>query len=96
MEEFRRELARDPETFLNLIDQVESATGVRVTAQEYKRPKPCDNPRLERFYRWKSDIACTVHEDFSEATFGPALGDRVREFLVKAMPLMEYLERFGG
>ena len=32
MEEFRRELARDPETFLSLIDQVESATGVTVTA----------------------------------------------------------------
>ena len=96
MEEFRREIARDPETFLSLIDQVEKVTGVTVTAEEYKRPKPCDDPRLERFYRWKSGIACTVHEDFSEATFGPALGDRVREFLVKAMPLMEYLERFGG
>ena len=89
MEEFRREIARDPENFLSLIDQVEKATGVTVTAEEYKRPQPCDAPRLERFFRWTSGIACTVHEDFSEATFGPALGDRVRDFLVAAMPLME-------
>ena len=95
MEEFRRELARDPETFLSLIDQVESATGVAVTANEYKRMKPCEDPRLERFYKWKDQIACTVHEDFSDATFGPALGDRVRDFLTKTMPLMEYLSKFG-
>ena len=96
MEEFRRCVARDPDTFLDLITQVEQDTGVQVTANEYKRMKPCDDPRLERFYRWKDQIACTVHEDFSEATFGPELGDRVRNFLVKAMPLLEYMERFGG
>ena len=95
MEEFRRCVARDPETFLALIEQVEKATGVTVTAGEYKRPKACPDPRLERFFKWKDQIACTVHEDFSEATFGPGLGDRVRSFLVAAMPLMEYLSRFG-
>ena len=95
MEEFRREIARDPEPFLQLIDQVEAATGVSVTAGEYKRPKPCADPRLERFYRWKDQIACTVHEDFSEDTFGPELGDRVRDFLMAAMPLLDYMGRFG-
>ena len=95
MEEFRKEIARDPDTFLQIVEQVERDTGVTITAEEYKRPKPCADPRLERFYRWKSGIACTVHEEFSEATFGPALGDRVRDFLVNAMPLMEYMEKFG-
>ena len=95
MEEFRREITRDPETFLELIGQVERDTGVAVTANEYKRMKPCEDPRLERFFKWKDQIACTVHEDFSENTFGPGLGDRVRDFLIKAMPLMEYLSKFG-
>ena len=95
MEEFRKEIARDPDTFLAVVEQVERDTGVTITAEEYKRPKPCADPRLERFYRWKSGIACTVHEEFSEATFGKELGDRVRDFLVAAMPLMEYLSRFG-
>ena len=75
---------------------MERATGVQITAEEYKRPKPCADPRLARFCQWKGQIGCTVHEDFSEATFGPALGDRVRDFLVAAMPLMEYMSRFGG
>ena len=96
LEEFRGEIARDPETFLNLVEQVEKATGVAITADEYKRLKPCPDERLERFYKWKGQIACTVHEDFSEATFGPELGDRVRDFLVAAMPLMDYMSRFGA
>ena len=92
MEEFRKEIARDPDTFLAIVEQVERDTGVTITAEEYKRPKPCADPRLERFYRWKGQIGCTVHEDFSEAT----LGDRVRDFLTNAMPMMEYMQRFGG
>ena len=96
LEAFRKEIARDPETFLAIVEQAERDTGVKITAEEYKRPKPCADPRLARFYRWKGQIGCTVHEDFSEATFGPALGDRVRDFLVAAMPLMEYMSRFGG
>ena len=74
---------------------VEQATGVAVTAGEYKRMKPCEDPRLERFYKWKDQIACTVHEDFSDATFGPELGDRVRDFLMNAMPLLDYMGKFG-
>ena len=96
MEEFRKEIARDPDAFLTVVEQVERDTGVTITAEEYKRPKPCADPRLERFYRWKGQIGCTVHEDFSEATFGPGLGDRVRDFLTNAMPMMEYMQRFGG
>ncbi len=96
MEEFRKEIARDPDTFLAIVEQVERDTGVTITAEEYKRPKPCADPRLERFYRWKGQIGCTVHEDFSEATFGPGLGDRVRDFLTNAMPLLDYMGRFGA
>jgi uncharacterized protein (DUF2461 family) len=96
MEEFRREIARDPDTFLAIVEQVERDTGVTITAAEYKRPKPCPDPRLERFYRWKDQIGCTVREEFSEATFGPALGDRVRDFLTASAPLLEYMSKFGA
>ncbi len=95
LEAFRKEIARDPETFLGIVEQVEKATGVTITATEYKRPKPCPDPRLERFYKWRSAIGCTVSEEFSEATFGPELGDRVRDFIVKTTPLAEYMSRFG-
>ena len=95
MEEFRREIARDPETFLSLIDQVEKATGVTVTAEEYKRPKPCENPQLLPYFAWKEQIGCTRHEDFSPETFGPELKDRVLDFFRKLLPLYEFFNRFA-
>ena len=95
LEEFRQEIARDPETFLAIVEQLERATGVTITADEYKRPKPCPDPRLERFYKWKGNISCAVFEAFSENTFGPALGDRARDFITACTPLAEYLSKFG-
>ena len=94
MKEFRRSIAAKPDEFLAMIRQVEEATGMTIYAEEYKRPEPCANPELERFYRWKGKIGCTIHEDFSDAAFGPALAERVRDFLVKLMPLYDYCNRF--
>ena len=94
MKEFRRSIAAKPDEFLAMIRQVEEATGMTIYAEEYKRPEPCANPELERFYRWKGKIGCTIHEDFSDAAFGPALAERVRDFLVKLMPLYDYCNQF--
>ena len=90
MKEFRKRLAANPADFLAMIRQVEESTGVSVYADHYKRPESCPDPQLERFYLWKDKIGCTVHEDFSDDTFGPALAARVREFLVKLIPLYDY------
>ena len=90
MKEFRKRLAANPADFLAMIQQVEESTGVSVYADHYKRPESCPDPQLERFYLWKDKIGCTVHEDFSDDTFGPALAARVREFLVKLIPLYDY------
>ena len=94
MEEFRRHISARPEEFLALIRATEEAVGMEITADLYKRPKPCENPDLERFFYWKSNIGCIVHEDFSEASFGPELGERVREFFEKLIPLYDYFNRF--
>ena len=94
MEEFRRYICAKPDEFLNVIRSVEEATGQKIEAELYKRPKPCDNPDLEPYFAWKGQIGCTRHEDFSEATFGPDLADRVLDFLVKLMPLYDYFNRF--
>ena len=94
MKEFRKRIAAKPDEFLAMIRKVESDTGLSVTAEEYKRPEACSNPELERFYLWKSRIDCIVHEDFSDAVFGPALAERVRNFLVKLIPLYDYFNRF--
>jgi uncharacterized protein (TIGR02453 family) len=94
MKEFRKRIAAKPDDFLAMIRKVESDTGLSIYAEEYKRVEPCENPELERFYRWKGKIGCTIHEDFSEAVFGPQLAERVRDFLVKLIPLYDYFNLF--
>ncbi len=94
MKEFRSHIAQKPHDFLKLIAKTEKDTGISVTAREYKHPAPCEDPRLERFYLWKEQIECTVHEDFSPAVFGPELGARARDFLTKLIPLYDFFNNF--
>ena len=93
-EDFRRHIAAYPDEFLNLVKEVEDSVGQKISAECYKRPKPCDNPDLAPYFSWKGQIACTRHEDFSEATFGPELKDRVLDYFVKLMPLYDYFNKF--
>ena len=94
LEDFRRHIAANPTEFLDLMARTEAATGQKVEAVCYKRPKPCENPDLVPYFAWKGQIGCTRHEDFSEATFGPELGLRVAEFFRQLIPLYEYFNRF--
>ena len=90
----RQAWAAQPQQFLELIKGTEEVTGVPVTAELYKRPKPTDNPDLERFFAWKGQIACCIDEPVSPEIFGPELVHRVREHLTKLIPLYEYFSRF--
>ena len=94
MEDFRRAISAKPDEFLAMIENVESATGMKIAAECYKRPKPCDNPDLAPYFAWKGKIGCIVHEDFSDATFGPELARRVSDFLQKLLPIYDYFNRF--
>ena len=94
MEDFRRHISAFPDEFLRLIRETEEATGQKILAECYKRPKPCDNPALMPYFAWRGQIGCTRHEDFSEATFGPELGVRVEEFFRQLIPLYDYFNRF--
>ena len=96
MKEFRRRIAAEPDAFLRLIASVEAATGRTVEAKCYKHPEKWENPALERFYFWKEQIGCTIHEDFSPDTFGPELAQRVGDFFGKLRPLYDYFTQFGG
>ena len=94
MKQFRQSIAARPDEFLAIVEQVENATGQKIAAEEYARPEKCENPDLERFFRWKEKIDCTVHEDFSDATFGPELAARVSDYFAKLTPLYNYFNRF--
>lgn len=94
MEEFRQHISAKPDGFLKLIRQTEKATGTPITAQLYKRPKETDDPRLAPYFAWKTGICCIREEPVGPEMFGPALGERVQEFIEKLIPLYEYFNRF--
>ena len=96
LEQMRQYWASNPKEILSLLQKTEKATGIPVTADCYKRPKPAPTPELANLFSWKGDIECTVNEEFSPDTFGPELGDRVKVFLEKLIPLYEYFNQFCG
>ena len=96
MKDFRRRIAANPEEFLAMIETLERSTGMTVSAECYKHPEKWEDPRLERFYWWRGQVGCTIHEDFSPDTFGPELAGRVSGFFQKLRPLYEYFTMCGG
>ena len=61
MEAFRARITAKPEEFLEMLHGVQSAMGMEVTAQCYKRPKPAPIPELQPYFGWKADIGLIVH-----------------------------------
>ena len=95
MKQFRRDIAANPRPFLEMIAQVENATGMTISAETYKRPEKCENPDLERFFAWKDRIGCVIQEEFSEDVFGPDLAVRVGSFFDKLTPLYDFFNRYN-
>ena len=94
MEAFRRHITAYPDGFLELVRKTEEAVGQPITAELYKRPKPTDNPDLQRFFAWKGQIACTRSIAPGPELFGPELKNEVADFFEKLTPLYEYFNRF--
>ena len=94
MENFRKRIASRPDEFLKLMADTEAATGIPVTAELYKRPKPCDDPRLAPYFAWKNQIACVREEEIGPGLFAPELAVRVRDLLEKLIPLFDYFTQF--
>ena len=94
LEQMRREWAAQPQQFLKLIQTTEEITGVPVTADLYKRPKPTEKPDLERFFAWKGCISCCIDVPVGPELFDPNLAQTVQAFFEKLIPLYEYFSRF--
>ena len=94
MEAFRRHITAYPDEFLQLIKTTEEAVGQPITAELYKRPKPTDNPDLERFFAWKGQIGCIRSIAPGPELFGPELKNEVADFFEKLTPLYEYFNKF--
>ena len=94
LEDFRRDIAAHPDAFLQLIAQTESATGIPVTADLYKRPKETADPRLAPYFAWRGNIACCREEAPGENLFTPKLSQQVQTFFHQLIPLYDYLNHF--
>ena len=94
LEQMRKEWAAQPHQFLELIKGTEETTGVPITADLYKRPKPTDNPDLAPYFAWKEHIACVRSIEPGPGMFGPELKNEVADFFEKLTPLYEYFNRF--
>ena len=93
MEKFRRHIETQPREFLELIRQVEKDSGIPVTAQLYKRPKPTENPELKEYFAWKSGIQCVRREEVNPGIFEPELKQRIAQQFRNVMPLYEFFDR---
>jgi len=56
MEYFRNQIAGEPEKILNLTADLEKKQ-IFLTGEEYKKPKPCENPELSVYFKKKNLIA---------------------------------------
>lgn len=90
MEQFRRTISAQPAPFLELMRATREATGLPVTAQCYKRPKPTDNPELAPYFAWRGDISCIRTLEPGPELFGPALKDEVLNFFKQLIPVYSY------
>lgn len=92
MEAFRRMISEKPDEFLALVDRAERDSGVRLEGETYKRPKPCEDPRLERFFGLKHLIAIADRPP-DDLLFSEKLLDEVRRVLLAWLPLCEFFQK---
>ena len=94
MEQFRKHLAERPGEFLSLLNNTRAQTGLPVTAECYKRPKPAPVPELNELFAWKGSIGCTRVEAVGENLFSPEVGQRAEALFRQLRPLYDFLNRF--
>lgn len=95
LEDFRRRISARPDEFLTLVAQAEKVTGMPLSAQCYRRPKPTDNPALAPYFAWKGEIGCIREVAPGPEMFGPELKDQAADFFRKLSPLFTYFNQFA-
>ena len=93
MDDFRRYISANPREFLDLVRKTEADTGIPISADLYKRPKPTDDPELTPFFYWKNNILCVRREPVGPEIYGPELKDRAAKLFRQLTPLYEYFNR---
>lgn len=92
MEQFRRQLIADPKEFLSIVQMLESTTELRLEGECFKRPKPCPDERLFRFFALKN-IGVMVSRSIDDRLFSPELVGEVCACYRELKPLMRYCRK---
>ena len=66
---------------------------MRLTAAQYRRPKPCPDPELVPYYNWKSDLEAVAEVPAGPALFSPDLAGQVRDALEAWLPVSTYFDQ---
>ena len=93
MEKFRQTLAADDGELPGLLKRLERS-GFILGGDDYKRPKPCPDEKLERYFLKRSlQLTVTVPSE-DELLYSPELAKKVIGSFRKLLPLNEMFERF--
>ena len=93
MEQFRRQLASGDGELLKLMKRLERS-GLALGGEDYKRPKPCPDTSLERFFSKRSLQLTMIVTSGDDLLYSPELADKVIAVFKKLLPLNELLEGF--
>lgn len=89
MEKFRKILISDAKPFVSIIDNLERTTDIRLSSESFKKPKPCPNPELERFFKMKN-FGAFVTRNIDEKLFSPEIVKEVCDTFDVLKPLLRY------
>lgn len=93
MNAMRQHMLAQPDEFLKMIRKAERKSGMKVEGVSYKRKKPCDNKKIDKYYQLRNLYA--IREvPISDELFSPQLAETVREALKALYPLCEYCQKF--
>lgn len=94
MEAFRKDLLARPGHFPALMHKAQEESGLLLSAECYKRPKPCENEAIAPFFAWKSDLLAEASIEPGETLFTPTLVERLQTALLPWLPVCDHLYGF--
>ena len=89
MERFRSGLLEDSEPFLNMVDEIVEKYGLTVGGDEYKRKKPCPEPKLEPYFIKKGFSVYTKVSGPKEL-FSRKIAEHAIEVFKAVQPVNDY------
>ena len=89
MEKHRARINRDPKPLLELHNRLAKQREFVLEGPEYKRTKPCGEPKLSTWYNKKS-LSVGHEEELTELLYTPALVDRLVEGFTFLLPYYDY------